>query len=128
MIPTPVTTVVSCGACNRQVVLEYVQSPGPPGDRQLENAFECPHCAAVVHASLPGVVIGADAPPSPAEIIEAVRCWQASWRSPLTCARDSAHGRLAPIELDGVATLICPCCDYQQTYIPPEVWQRVADD
>jgi hypothetical protein len=123
VIPTPVSTVVSCGACSRLVVLEYVLSPGPPGDRQLDNAFVCPHCAAVVHASLPGVVIGADAPPSPEDILAAVRRWQAGWRNPLTCARDAAHGRLAPIVLDDIVTLICPCCDYTQTFIPPEIWQ-----
>jgi len=37
---------------------------------------------------------------------------------PLTCGKDSRHGLLEAKEVDGKVVLVCPDCDYVQTWIP----------
>lgn len=60
-----------------------------------------------------------------AEIIEAVQRWQAHrYYPPLTCQRDTSHGKLAPVELDGHVVLTCPTCSYLETVIPDAVLKR----
>ena len=53
------------------------------------------------------------------EIIKNIKEYQQEGKfHPLTCGNDSRHKLLEPIEEDGNIILICPDCDYKQTYIP----------
>jgi hypothetical protein len=58
----------------------------------------------------------------PEAIMERVRAWQANGMvHPLTCATDSEHQRLVPVEKNGQVVLRCLDCDYEQTWIPAMV-------
>jgi hypothetical protein len=37
---------------------------------------------------------------------------------PLTCGKDSRHAPLLAKEQDGKVILVCPDCDYVQTWVP----------
>lgn len=124
MAPVVTRLLAACQQCGRSLALEYVPSPAARGERQVANVFECPHCAARCSLSLPGSIIDVQAGPSPADIVRAVRTWQRGRHGHLICERDASHGRLAAVVLDARVTLICPCCDHRQTYIPPAVLER----
>ena len=63
-----------------------------------------------------------------AEIIEAVRRWQAHrYYPPLTCQRDTSHGKLAPAELDGHIVLTCTICSYVERVVPDVVLKSARE-
>ena len=62
------------------------------------------------------------------DIIRAVQRWQSHrYFHPLTCQRDSGHGKLIPVELDGVVVLSCPACPYLERVIPAAVLDGELD-
>lgn len=63
-------------------------------------------------------------------ITAAIVFWQKSSHfHPLTCGNDSSHALLEPAlnEETSEIFLICPDCDYTQTYIPNSVLEIAAD-
>jgi hypothetical protein len=57
--------------------------------------------------------------PDPKVIMERVRAWQTNGTvHPLTCANNSEHQKLVPMERNGQVILKCPDCYYEQTWIP----------
>lgn len=60
--------------------------------------------------------------PSNGEVIEKVKAWQASPHvHPLTCAADSNHALLVPVEEEGGVILVCPDCGRRQMFVPDVV-------
>jgi hypothetical protein len=56
------------------------------------------------------------------EKIAAVNRWQAEpLVHSLTCGNDSCHMVLRPTEVNGRVILVCPDCEYQQSFVPDEV-------
>lgn len=55
--------------------------------------------------------------------IEKIEKWQKSpYTHELTCGEYDCQGILEPIELDNKVVLVCPECNYTQSYIPECVY------